>query len=264
MGEADNDPADHTAGTDPPLTVELLAALQAGLLDDEVAARVREQVRADTAAQDVLGALNRVRRDVAAAGADPASAPDVPPEVTATISAALRSAGRPAAGSPGGGAAHSARPHTRPARVVAGAAGLGAVLAAIGFGTAALLRAPEPVPSKPATAQHITLSTPPMAIPLSPPEIVGLLQQTPDFGPAGDPPGASLQDPSRLASCLSGLGYPASTRVLGARPIAINSRPGVLLVLPGDTADNLAVFAVAPNCSAADTGLLADTQVPRL
>ena len=34
-------------------------------------------------------------------------------------------------------------------------------------------------------------------------------------------------------------------------------------VLPGDTPDNLAVFAVALNCSAADTGLLANTQVPR-
>jgi len=34
-------------------------------------------------------------------------------------------------------------------------------------------------------------------------------------------------------------------------------------VLPGDTPNNLAVFAVALNCSAADTGLLANTQVPR-
>ncbi|HXB90018.1 MAG TPA: hypothetical protein VNW74_28650, partial [Mycobacterium sp.] len=38
---------------------------------------------------------------------------------------------------------------------------------------------------------------------------------------------------------------------------------GVLLVLPADTPADLAVFAVALNCSAADTGLLASTQVPR-
>jgi hypothetical protein len=50
--------------------------------------------------------------------------------------------------------------------------------------------------------------------------------------------------------------------VLGARPIEINARPGVLLVVPADTPGNLAVYAVAPNCSAADTGLLASTQVP--
>ncbi|CNL99331.1 Conserved alanine-rich protein of uncharacterised function [Mycobacterium tuberculosis] len=37
----------------------------------------------------------------------------------------------------------------------------------------------------------------------------------------------------------------------------------MVLVLPGDTPDSLTVFAVAPNCSAADTGLLVSTQVPR-
>jgi hypothetical protein len=37
----------------------------------------------------------------------------------------------------------------------------------------------------------------------------------------------------------------------------------VLFVVPGDTPDKLAVFAVALNCSAADTGLLASTEVSR-
>ncbi|MCV7102006.1 hypothetical protein H7I01_16810, partial [Mycobacterium palustre] len=134
-------------------------------------------------------------------------------------------------------------------------AGIGAALAAIGLGTAALITAPEPTPSTPATAEHITVSTPPMTVPLAPSEIVALVHQSPDFGP--------LSDASRRASCLTGLGYPAAERVLGARPIEINARPGVLLVLPGDTPDSLSVFAVATNCSAADTGLLASTQVPR-
>lgn len=242
MGEPDEDAAE------PPLTVELLADLQAGLLDDESAARVRKRVREDPEAQGILRALNQVRCDVATLGADMASAPDVPPEVTARISAALQSADRV-------GAAHSARPHIRPARLAAGVAGVAAVLAAIGLGTAALLNTPEPTPSAPATAEHITVSTPPAVIPLSQAEILALLTKSPEYGPLGD---ASLR-----ASCLSGLGYPASTRVLGARPVDINARPGVLLVLPGDTPDNLAVFAVALNCSAADTGLLANTQVPR-
>ncbi len=256
MNAAENDAADHgKAGADPPLTVELLADLQAGLLDDEAAARVRRQVRTDPEAEGVLGALNQVRRDVAAVGADPASAPDAPPQVTARISAALRSADPSSDGPPNGAAAHSARPRISPARIVAALAGFCAVLAGIGFGTAALLHAPGPTPSAPVTAEHITVSTPPMAIALSPDEILGLLGRSPDYGP--------LSDPARRASCLSGLGYPGSTQVLGARPIEINARPGVLLVVPGDTPDNLAVFAVALNCSAADTGLLASTQVPR-
>jgi hypothetical protein len=252
MADAEHDP-DHGDAADPPLTVEVVADLQAGLLDDEAAARVRRQVRADPQAEGMLHALNRVRSDLAAAGADPATAPDVPPEVTARISDALKSADHPP--HPGGGSAHAARPHIRPARLAAGIAGGAAVLAAIGFGTSALVTAPAPAPSTPATANHITVSTPPPVIPLSAAELAALVHTSPDYGP--------LSDPGRRASCLSGLGYPASTQVLGGRPVEINARPGIVLVLPADTPGDLAVFAVALNCSAADTGLLADTQIPR-
>ncbi len=260
MGAADGEPTKEPVkepAHDPPLTAELLADLQAGLLEDDVAARVRGRVREDPEATEILRALNQVRCDLAAAGAAPA--PDPPPGVAGRISAALSSAG----GSPGGGAAHSARPQIRPVRVIAGVVGLCAVVATIGFGTAALLTAPAPTPSTPVTAEHITVSMPPMTIPLSQAQILGLLDHTPDYGAIGGPLGGALGDPSHRASCLTGLGYPAATRVLGARPIDINVRPAVLLVLPGDTPDQLAVFAVAPNCSAADTGLLASTQIPR-
>ncbi len=239
------DEADHDAD-EPPLTVELLADLQAGLLDDESAARVRQRVRDDPDAERMLRALNRVRCDVATLGADPPG--EVPPEVTARVSAALDSA----ASQP---VAHSARPRMRRGRLVAAVAGVGAVLAAVGVGTAALITAPEPTPSSPATAEHITVSTPPMAIPMSRDEILGLLNQSPDYGP--------LADPARRASCLTGLGYPAATQVLGARRVDINARPGVVLVVAGDAPQSLAVYAVALNCSAADTGLLANTQIPR-
>jgi hypothetical protein len=254
MEEAQSEPANHRdPGVDPPLTLELLADLQAGLLDDEDAARVRRQIRANPQAQGMLRALNQIRHDVAAVAADPASEPGPPPDVAAKISTALRSANAPSGRSHG--AAHLARPRIRPARVVAAVAGLGAALTGIGLGTAALIRAPAPTPSTPVTAEHITVSIPPMMIPLSRGEILGLLRHNPDYG--------TLADPQRRASCLSGLGYPASTPVLGARPIELNSRPGILLVLPGDAPENLAVFAVSANCNAADTGLLANTQVPR-
>lgn len=126
-------------------------------------------------------------------------------------------------------------------------------------GVGAVVDAPPPAPSAPTTAQHITVSKPAPVIPLSRPQVLDLLHHTPDYGPPGGP----LGDPSRRTSCLSGLGYPASTPVLGAQPIDIDARPAVLLVIPADTPDKLAVFAVAPHCSAADTGLLASTVVPR-
>ncbi|KZS66047.1 hypothetical protein A4G26_09465 [Mycobacterium kansasii] len=244
----------HEADANPPLTVELLADLQAGLLDDEAAAGIRRRVRTDPQAAAILRALQQVRRDLAAAGADPASAPDPPADATARISGTLRSVA--SSESP---AAHAARPRIRPAKILAGIAGFCATVAAIGVGTAALLTAPSPAPSTPTTAMHITVSTSPPVIALSHEQMLELLQRTPDYGPVD----AALADPSRRASCLNGLGYPASTQILGAQPIGINARPGVLLVVPGDGPDTLAVYAVALNCSAADTGLLASTTVAR-
>jgi hypothetical protein len=255
MGEPENEPDAHDVG-DPggPLTVELLADLQAGLLDDETAAEVRKRVRTDPEAKGVLQALNQVRNDLADAGAtDSADAPEPPPAAADRISTALRAPR----------AAHSARPPMGRARLAAVIAGLCALVAAVAVGTTALLNAPPPTPSTSPDAQHITVpessssrSTP--AILLSNAQVLELLGQAPDYGAHG-----ALEDPARRASCLRGLGYPPSATVLGARPFEVNGRPAVLLVLPADTPNDLAVYAVALNCSAVDTGLMASTQVPR-
>lgn len=152
-------------------------------------------------------------------------------------------------------AAHSIRPLPRLSRLAAGA-GLAAALALIGLGTATVIKAPAPILDTGPTLQPITvLSAPTVAIPLSVTELFALLDRTPDFG--------ALSDPQRRASCLAGLGYSASTRVLGARPLAIRGHAGVLLMLPGEQAGTVVALAVAPNCSSADTGLFADTTVRR-
>jgi hypothetical protein len=139
--------------------------------------------------------------------------------------------------------------------VIAAVAGLAAAAVAVWLGTAALIAAPESTPSRPTTAQQITVSRPPMMIPLSDQQILALLDHKPDYGP--------LADPQRRASCLSGLGYSAATVVLGARPIGIAGRAAVLLVLPGDTPDSVTALAVASTCSSGNTGLLADRIVNR-
>jgi hypothetical protein len=151
--------------------------------------------------------------------------------------------------------AHAVRSFTHPGRIAAGA-GIVAALAAIGLGTAALINAPQPAPSVSRSLQPITVTPPPAAaLPVSGSDILALLGRPPDFGP--------LSDARLRASCLSGLGYPAATRVLGARPIEINGRSAVLLVLPGEQTGTVAALAVSPNCSSADTGLLGDTVVDR-
>lgn len=161
----------------------------------------------------------------------------------------------PARQASGGRPAHAVRPLPRLSRVAAGA-GIAAGLAAIGLGTAALLRTPPPIRDIGPTLRPITVSTAPtVAIPLSVPEMLALLDRPADFG--------SLADPQRRASCLSGLGYPPSARVLGARPIQAGRHSGLLLLLPGEQAGTVVALAVAANCSSVDTGLFADTTVRR-
>jgi hypothetical protein len=234
---------------DTPITPERLAGLHAGLLDDENAARLRARVRSDPEAARMLAGLDRVRRDLAHLGVDAASAPEVPAAVTARVAGALR-ARRPAP-------THSARQAAPRLRLFGAVAGVCAAVVAVGLGALMLVRTPAPPPTRSAgiTAERITVSRTPHDIPLSDPQIMGLLTRRPDFGP--------LTDPQRRASCLSGLGYPAATKVLGARPLEVNGRPGVLMLLPAGTPEAVVALVVAPNCSSAGTELLADTVVTR-
>src|SRR5271155_1134649 len=131
------------AGADPPLTVEALADLQAGLLDDDTAARMRQEVRADPDARQTMDALNRVRLDIAKLGTDAASAPNVAPEVVDGIAATLRAQRLDRSRR---GAAHTLRPGRLPrsTRVALARAGLAAAARAAWRGTAAPIPAPAP------------------------------------------------------------------------------------------------------------------------
>ncbi|MBY0441941.1 MAG: hypothetical protein K2Q25_07375, partial [Mycobacteriaceae bacterium] len=224
---------------DPPLTTDLLANLQAGLLDDATAARIRKRIRADPTAATILHALNQVRSDVAALASSPA--PHTPPAANARY------------------AVHALHPRRRLARIVAAGFGLGAGIVAIGIGTAALLH-PHPFPdnaatSDPPTARHITVSSTSADLALPVEQILTLLNHDPDYGP--------LSDPTRRAACLNGLGYPTATPLLGAQVMEIHGQRGVLLVLPGETSDKLTVIVVPITCGPLDTGLLATTVLAR-
>ena len=229
---------------DPPPNVDSLASLQAGLHDDKTAARLRRKVRTDPDARQTMDALDRVRGDVAALSSAESSAPEVDPAVVNRIRTALRA--QHAVGRGG---------LPRSARLMVALTGLTAIAVAAWLGTRALIAAPAATTSRPTTIEHITVSRPPLTIPLSDQQILAVVDREPDFGP--------LTDPRRRASCLSGLGYPANARVLGARPIDIAGHSAVLLVLPGDAPGGVKALAVAPTCSAANTGLSADRMVTR-
>ena len=248
-GEPDQEETVDGGAGDPeaPITVEVLADLQAGLLDDDTAAHVRQRVRNDEVLARQLAALAQVRRDLALLIADAPSAPEVPAAVTERVVASLRAANDGASPAPG----HAVRSARMRPRVVVAALGVLAALAAAGIGTAMLLRPAGRVQSDQPTAEKITVSQPPTGFPLSEPELVELLTEPPDLGP--------LADAQRRSSCLAGLGYSTSTRVLGAKPIRAGGRPLVVLLMAGPTPKAVNALVVRPNCSSADTGLVADT-----
>ena len=224
---------------DDPVTVDRLADLQAGLLDDRTAARLRQRARTEPDIANQLAALDRIRRDLGALGADSASAPPVPAAVTARIGTALRSA--PPTEAP---------PSSHLLRRVAAIAGLGAIVAAAAVGTATLLEARsdgQDAAGAPTVADA--------DLPLSADQLDALLLHPPELG--------DLADPRRLGACLGALGYPASTSPLGARRWDVRGRPGVLLLLPGDGPRQITAIVVTPRCNSVDTGLITSTVVGR-
>ncbi|MGZ8803442.1 MAG: hypothetical protein ACXWZL_12760, partial [Mycobacterium sp.] len=226
------------------------ADLQAGLLDDVTAARLRRQARTDPEAARMLAGLDFVRRGLAHLGSDERSAPDVPATVTARVGAALRSA--PPPGSPSG---HSLpRPRLTRAQRAGLVAGGCAVAAAVVL--VALMATRDPAPaflSGPTAAQITVEGTARADFPLSDEELNAALSQPQDLG--------ALADPQRRAACLSRLGYSPTLAVLGGRRLEVSGRPAVLLLVPGGTAEQIRAVVVEPTCGAAHTGLLAETML---
>jgi hypothetical protein len=155
----------------------------------------------------------------------------------------------------GTSAAHSARPAHRGLRLAGAAAGVAAIAASIGVAVPTLLGGPAPAAGTLTTARYLTVAVAPAVIPLSDAELADLVGRPLHLG--------VLEDAGRLSSCLGGLGYPASTAVLGAETVEINGRSAVLLLVAADDPSVVNVLAVATHCSVADTGLLADTDIPR-
>ena len=131
-------------------------------------------------------------------------------------------------------------------------AGMFAAAAAVVLGALVLSRDPGPAfPSGPTAAQITVERTAPAGFPVSESDLRLALSQPDDLGP--------LADPQRRASCLTGLGYSPTMAVLGGRPLEVFGRSAVLLLFPTGTPDRIRAVVVEPTCTAAHTGLLAET-----
>ncbi|MGW4098511.1 hypothetical protein [Mycobacterium sp. NPDC004974] len=236
--------------SDGPIPAELLADLQAGLLDDATAADIRRRVRTDPLAgpeaRSTLAALDRVRRDLRELGADSQSAPPVPAEVSARLSEALRAEPAPA------------KPSTKRWKSIAAVAGAGAATAAAVLGGVVLVRPAGQAPSTRVSLGQITVSPPRGEVGLSESQILGLLSEPPDLGP--------LTDAKRRTACLTALGYPSGVRILGAKPLEVAGQHGVLVVVPPktpDPPDAVVAVVLAADCDTGHAGSLAQTVIKR-
>ncbi|MGX9675524.1 hypothetical protein [Mycobacterium sp. HM-7] len=232
-----------------PVSLEQLADLQAGLLDDATAARLRRRIRDDPAVAHRYAELEQVRRDLHSLADDPAES-DIPADVTARIGSALRDAG-PARHTvvPGRSAGHGAR-RSRPA-VVAGAA---AGLIAVGIGAAVVFSGSDEPARTSAGPKAASLTVQRQAgMPWPDPQILGLRSRPPELGP--------LAAPDRLRSCLEGLGYSPTTALLGAATLTMHDRAQVLLLLPRPADTSMMALVVSPSCSSTDAGLIADAVI---
>ncbi|WP_260971470.1 hypothetical protein [Mycolicibacterium llatzerense] len=237
--------------TDESVTHQQLADLQAGLLDDATAARLRQRIRDDPAVARRYAELEQVRRDLHDLADDDAES-DIPAGVTAHIGSALRDAGaQPARHTvvPGHSAGHGAR-RSRPIAI----AGAAAALVAVGIGAVVVISgSDEPArTSAGPTAASLTVQRQ-AGMPWADRQILGLRGRPPELGP--------LAGPDRLRSCLQGLGYAPTTPVLGAATVTAHDRAQVLLLLPRTDRGSMMALVVSPGCSSTDAGLIADAVI---
>ncbi|MUL75922.1 hypothetical protein [Mycolicibacterium sp. CBMA 226] len=233
---------------DQSVSLELLADLQAGLLDDATAARLRRRIRDDPALARRYAELEQVRRDLHDLADDTADS-DIPDDVTARIGSALRGA-EPQPARHAVVPRHGAR-WASPAVIAAAVAGL----VAVGIGTVVVVSGPDEPARTSAGPKAASLTVQRQAgMPWPDQQILGLRGQRPDLG--------VLAAPDRLRSCLEGLGYAPTTSVLGATTLTMHDHAEVLLLLPRPERGSVMALVVTPGCSSTDAGLLADAVIP--
>jgi hypothetical protein len=224
--------------------LDLIADIDAGLLDDPRFARVRAAALSDPAAGPMREALAATRAELGALPELP-----VPPEVAARWAAALdgaTAAGGVAPPEPPRSTAPRGRPRRRRARGglhIPRPALAAAVLLVVVLAVAGVLRARQ---EQPAVAGVELAATARSAI---------------GIGDTG-----ALADPARRSACLRAVAAPGlapDAPLLGGRRITLDDRPGVLLVLGTGELGAFRVVVVNPECGPSGGVVLADTRIGR-
>ncbi|WP_329069751.1 hypothetical protein [Amycolatopsis sp. NBC_01480] len=240
---------------EPPWSVDLLADLHAGVLDEHEAAELWPRVNDDPEALAVIEALEATTADLASLALEPAP---MPAEYAARLDAALaaEASTRQAASFPG----PAPIPAAAPAAPAAGRAPVVDLAAArrkrnrrLGWGAGALTAAAAAIVvvavAVPGTSQET--GTPGVAAPAPPGPSVGgdgsgaeaLLggaMGVRDFGP--------LQDEQRLDECVTAAGLDANVRPAGIRPVNVGGKAGVLVIYTTGKLAQYRIVAFGADC----------------
>ncbi|MEV6895716.1 hypothetical protein [Amycolatopsis sp. NPDC051372] len=250
----------------PPWSVDVLADLHAGVLDEDEAARLWPRVQADPEARAIVEALEATTADLAALAHEPA--PPMPAEFAARIDQALaaEAASRQAAPFPSSGSAPA------PASVEPGVAPVVGLAAArrrrnkrLGWGAGILTAAAAAIVAiavtVPGPAQETGTGVAAPA-PVGPSvgsdgsgaeALLGGAMGVRDFGP--------LQDEQRLDACVSAAGLDPDVRPEGIRPVTVDGKPGVLVIYTTGQLAQFRLVAFGADCGPGHADKLFDKVV---
>ncbi len=249
---------------------ELLADLHAGAPTKRAVARLRPRVDADPQARVVLTALDDTVADLATLSTRcPARMPDaVAQRLDAALATEVRRVGRyplhlpdPARTAHRRAAAcasvimPAARRRLRARWIGAGALAAAVMGVAAGGVLSGVLSAGTP---RAGDALGAAAVSPPAPLPLSGGDLGSALNDAlggRDYGP--------LSRPEALRRCLDAHDVPVRAQPLGAREVTLDSRHGVLLVLPTTRPDQFRLLVVGPDCAPGNPAQIADTVAPR-
>ncbi|MGI6876491.1 anti-sigma factor family protein [Amycolatopsis sp. 3B14] len=238
----------------PPWSVDLLADLHAGVLDDDEAARLWPLVQADPEARAIIDALEATTADLADLSAD---VPPMPAEFAARLDAAIAEESRRAFPQQQPGVAPvvslDAARRRRNKRigwisgvVAVAAAAVAAVAIAIPGGTSPSSggNVAAPPPGQSAQQPPLNLRSDQTA------SAVGQMQGTFDYGP--------LDGADALQRCLTAAGFADTAKPIGVRQGSIDGQPAVLTLLTTGQLAKFRLVAFTPTCGSDNAGVLLD------
>lgn len=251
----DESPGTGETVSGPPWSVDTLADLHAGALDEHTAARLWPQVRADPQAREVLAALDATTTELGGLASAPVE--PMPADVARGIDAALaeqRSAGDDQLAP----VVSISTARRRRNRMISWAGGVVTAAAAAIVAIAVIVpTGGEPGEPNVAAPNPGASAEPnggaPSALALRGGDLgkaVGDVLGVRDFGP--------LNNEATLDACLAANGIDPSKKALGIRPATIDGQRVVIVLYPTGEYARYRLIALPPDCDKNNPGLVVD------